>query len=490
MTPGITDKVVVITGASRGLGEARARHLASEGAKVVLGARRLDRLRALAAEIGLPDGAAVQTDVTDREQMSAVKAAAPAVAPQGGERHDWRVLAVLSALMGFASISTDFYLPALPTMTAALGSDPGTIEFTISGYLIGFSVGQLLWGPIGDRYGRRLPVAVGLVLFIVGSAGCGLSDSAQALIGWRVVQSVGACAGVVLARAMVRDLYAGDRAARMLSTLMTVMAITPLLGPVLGGQILAVAGWRAIFAVLVGVGALTLAALFTLPETLGPGQRNPERLGSALLRYGSLLRQRRLLGYAGAGAFFYGGMFAYVAGTPFAYISYYHLPAQLYGLLFGAGIVGIMGTNIMNSRLVTRFGGDRLLLLGTAIAAASGIAVAEAGRTGWGGLAGLVIPLFVFVSATGLIVANSIAGALSSYPQRAGAVSALVGAIQYGSGIVGSAAVGVFADGTPWPMAWVIALGGIGSLSCAWFLVPARPDGSDPATNRKEITRC
>jgi DHA1 family bicyclomycin/chloramphenicol resistance-like MFS transporter len=149
------------------------------------------------------------------------------------------VLAVLSALMAFASISTDFYLPALPTMATALRAGAGTIELTIAGYLIGFSVGQLLWGPIGDRHGRRVPVAIGLVLFVLGSAGCALSGSAPAIIGWRVVQAVGACAGVVLTRAMVRDLYAGNRAAQMLSTLMTVMAIAPLLGPILGGQILA-----------------------------------------------------------------------------------------------------------------------------------------------------------------------------------------------------------------------------------------------------------
>jgi DHA1 family bicyclomycin/chloramphenicol resistance-like MFS transporter len=183
--------------------------------------------------------------------------------PDVAGRHGVRVLAVLSALMGFASISTDFYLPALPAIAGALHASAGTVEFTISFYLAGFSLGQLLWGPIGDRYGRRAPVAVGLILFIIGSAGCALAGSGTALIIWRVVQAVGACAGVVLARAMVRDLYEGNRAAQMLSALMTVMAIAPLLGPILGGQILALAGWRAIFWTLTGVGALTLAALFT-----------------------------------------------------------------------------------------------------------------------------------------------------------------------------------------------------------------------------------
>lgn len=255
------------------------------------------------------------------------------------------------------------------------------------------------------------------------------------MIGWRILQVVGVCAGVVLARAMVRDLYAGARAAQMLSTLMTVMAIAPLLGPIVGGQILKLAPWQAIFWTLVGVGIATLLAALTLPETLPPERRNREPLGQAMARYLLLLRHRRVMGYAAAEGFFYGGMYAYIAGTPFAYISYYHVPAQLYGLLFAAGIVGIMVTNLVNARLVLRLGTVRLLRLGTAGAALSAVVLAVNAWTGWGGLMGLVVPLLVFVAMTGFIVANSIAGALSSFPERAGAVSALVGAIHYGSGI-------------------------------------------------------
>src|SRR4051812_9087258 len=387
-------------------------------------------------------------------------------------RHGWRVLAILSALMGFASISTDLYLPAMPAMGQSLGASPGMVEWTVSGYLIGFSVGQLLWGPIGDRFGRRLPVGSGLILFVIGSAGCAMAGSTWAIIGWRVVQAVGASAGVVLGRAMVRDLYEGDRAAKMLSTLMMVMAIAPLLGPILGAQILALAGWRTIFWTLVGVGLATLAALFTLPETLPTQRRNCEPLTRALIQYGTLLRDRRLIGFAGSSGFFYGGMFAYIAGTPFAYISYYHVPPQFYGLLFGVGIIGIMATNLLNARLVMRLGSERLLIRGTGAAALAGVLLAVTAWTGWGGLWGLAVPLFLFISATGFIVANSIAGALAGFPERAGAVSALIGAIHYGSGIIGSALVSAFADGTPWPMGWVIALAGIGSLLCARLLVP------------------
>jgi len=391
---------------------------------------------------------------------------------QDADGHGLRILAILSVLMAFASISTDLYLPALPTMALALRADAGTVELTISGYLIGFSLGQLLWGPVSDRYGRRLPVAIGLVLFIAGSAGCAVSTNAPMLVGWRALQAVGACASVVLARAMVRDLYTGHRAAQMMSTLMTVMAIAPLLGPSAGGLILHVASWRAIFWTLVGVGLATLAALYTLPETLPTERRNRQPLHRAVAGYAELLGHRRVLGYAGAGGFFYGGIYAYIAGTPSAYITYYHVSPQFYGVLFGAGIVGIMLTNQINSRLVMRLGSDRLMRAGTIGAAIAGILLALDAWTGWGGLTGLVIPLFLFISATGFIVANSIAGALGSFPERAGSMSALIGAIQYGTGITGSALVGLFADGTPWPMGCVIVLMSIGSVLCALLLVP------------------
>jgi DHA1 family bicyclomycin/chloramphenicol resistance-like MFS transporter len=362
----------------------------------------------------------------------------------------------------------------MPAIGKALGASTGLMEFTISGYLIGFSLGQLLWGPISDRYGRRLPVALGLVLFVIGSAGCALSYTGGAMIGWRVVQALGACASVVLARAMVRDLYAGHRAAQMMSTLLTVMAIAPLLGPIVGAQILQLGSWRAIFWTLVGVGIATLLALFTLPETLPPGQRNHEPLTRALANYLQLLRHRRVMGYAGTGGFFYGGRFAYLAATPFAYINFYHVPPRFYGLLFGTGIVGIMAANLLNARLVMRLGSDALLRAGTAGAAFAGLVLVLDARTGWAGLAGLAVPLFFFLAATGFIVANSIAGALADFPGRAGSVSALVGAVHYGSGIVGSALVGLCADGTPWPLGWVVGLSGIGAAACAWFFLPRR----------------
>ena len=183
------------------------------------------------------------------------------------------LLLVLSVLLGFASISTDLYLPALPIMGTVLGASQGTLEMTISGYLLGFSLGQLFWGPISDRFGRRLPLLIGLTIFVAASAGCATASDAAQLVGFRVLQAVGASAGVVLARAMVRDLYDRDRSARVLSTLMTIMAVAPLLGPSVGGQILALSSWRAIFWTLVVIGLATFLAVTTLGESHPQEQR-------------------------------------------------------------------------------------------------------------------------------------------------------------------------------------------------------------------------
>jgi MFS transporter, DHA1 family, multidrug resistance protein len=385
--------------------------------------------------------------------------------------HDLRTLLILSVLMAFSSISTDIYLPALPAMADALHAGTGAMEFTISGYLVGFSLGQFFWGPLSDRIGRRRPIAIGMVLYIVGSAGCAMSHGVEGMIAWRAVQAIGACASVTLARAIVRDLYAGHRAAQMMSTLMIVTALAPMLGPSVGGLIIAVAQWRAIFWMLAVVGLLTLAALYTLPETLAPERRLREPLSHVFSTYRMLLGQPRLLGYAGVGGFLYGGIFAYVAGTPFAYITVHHVSPQHYGLLFALGSVGIMSMNLVNVRLVARLGSDRLLRTGAFGACIAGILAAIAARTGWGGLAGLAIPLILFVSCIGLIAANAITGALNLFPGVSGSVSALIGASQFGAGIFGSALVGVFADGTPWPLGALMAFFGVGSMLCAVFLV-------------------
>lgn len=367
--------------------------------------------------------------------------------------------AILAVLLAFASLSTDLYLPAMPAMGAELGAGQGALEFTISGYLAGFALGQLFWGPVSDRFGRRGPLLAGLVVFVLGCALCALAGSVGQLIAGRLVQAFGASASVVLARAMVRDLFERDAAARLLSTLMTIMAIAPMVGPSLGSQILALSSWRAIFWLLCVVGLATLAAVLTLPETLKT--RAPLSAPAVLSRYRGLFANRRFIAHVAVGGFFYMGVFAYVAGSPFAFVTYRQLSPLAYGVVFASSTAGLIVANMANARLVPRLGSARLLALGTRGALVFGLVTAAVAATDLGGTAGLALALFLFVAMNGFIAANAIAGALSSVTEGTGAASAVAGSLQYGGGVIGSALVSLLANGTPWPMGAVVALSGV-----------------------------
>ncbi|WP_322743255.1 multidrug effflux MFS transporter [Marivivens aquimaris] len=380
-----------------------------------------------------------------------------------------RTLATLAILLGFASISTDLFLPALPAMAADLNAPQGQLELVVSTYLFGFGFGQLLWGPVSDRFGRRGPILIGVMVFVLGSAGCALATEAWHVILWRVVQALGASAGVALARAMVRDLYERDRAAKVMSGLMMVMAIAPLVGPTVGAQILAFASWQAIFWTLVALGIGVMLAVAVLPESLPIDERSEGAIWHAFRDYGRHFRNRALLLPTAALGFYYTGVFGGIAGAPFAFISYYELSPQAYALVFASGVFGLLLTNAVNVRLVVRLGSERMLLVGAIGAALSGALMFVVTLTGWQGALGLIAANFLFMAMNGLITANAVAGALAGVRQGAGSASAVVGAIQYGSGMIGAALVSGLANGTPVPMGVVIVLSGIGCLICAWL---------------------
>lgn len=380
------------------------------------------------------------------------------------------VTATLAALMAFASLSTDIYLPALPDMARHFGHG---VELTLSTFLIGFSLGQIVWGPIGDRMGRRGPILAGLVLFIVGSVGCALSATLPQLLGWRLVQAFGACAGPVLARAMVRDLHTRDRAAQMLSILMLVMGIAPLLGPLIGGQLLHFGTWRLSFWLLVAISVAVMIAVLRLSETLPPERRTTTPIARSFAVYLTLLKDPVVLGYGIAGGCYYAGIYTYVGGSPFAYISYYHVAPGAYGLLFALGIFGQMVLGLLNSRLVMHRGSESMARAGAALIGASSLLTLVVTWTGFGGLPGLVIALLLFMSGNGIFIANVVAGAMDAHPEHAGATSALVGAMQFGSGVFATALLGWLADGTPRPMGAIIAAVGLGAM-IATFAVTSR----------------
>lgn len=353
---------------------------------------------------------------------------------------------ILSGLMAFTSLSTDIYLPAMPTMAKDLH---GNVELTITGFLIGFTIAQLIWGPISDHMGRRKPLFIGMVLFIIGSAGCALSTSITQIVFWRVFQALGACTGPMLARAMIRDLFARTRAAQMLSTLVLVMAIAPIAGPLIGGQIIRLSTWHSIFWLLVVIGALMFISLNWLPETLPEEKRVKASLAGAFRNYRSLLTNGRFMRYTLSLTFYYVGAYAFITGSPFVYISYYHVDPQHYGWLFALNIVGVMAMSVVNRRLVQRHSLEQLLKYATMLAALAAVALALLVKLESGGIVAIIVSIFLLFSMNGIIAATSTAAALDAVPNIAGSASALIGALQYGSGIISSLLLAAFSDGTP-----------------------------------------
>ncbi|EAC0628338.1 Bcr/CflA family efflux MFS transporter [Salmonella enterica] len=371
---------------------------------------------------------------------------------------------ILSALMAFTSLSTDIYLPAMPIMANELRGDA---ELTITGFLIGFCLAQLIWGPISDRFGRRPPLIIGMVLFIIGSAGCALSTDITHIVFWRVFQALGACTGPMLARAMIRDLFSRTRAAQMLSTLTIVMAIAPIVGPLLGGQMIKFTSWHAIFWLLTAIGVFMLLSLYWLPETLPPERRVSSSIGGAFQTYYRLLSNVNFMKFTLCLTFYYVAVYAFIAGSPFVYITYFHVDPQHYGWLFAVNIVGVMGLSAVNRRLVQRHPLETLLKGAVLIAATASLVLAVATKLHVGGIALIGLAIFILFSMNGIIAATATAAALDAAPNAAGSASALIGSLQYGSGIISSLLLAMFSDGTPWTMGWIITLFTLASAAMA-----------------------
>lgn len=373
---------------------------------------------------------------------------------------------ILSALMAFTSLSTDIYLPALPDMRIDL---QGNVELTITGFLIGFAIGQLIWGPISDRIGRKKPLFIGMILFTIGSAGCALSQSIEQMVFWRIFQAFGGCIAPMLARAIIRDCFAKTQAAQMFSTLIVIMAIAPIAGPLLGGQLIKISTWHSIFWLLAFIGVLMFASLWYLPETHPSEKRSTTSLLTAFGQYGQLFANKSFMAYTLSVTFFYFGVYAFITGSPFVYISYYHIDPQYYGWIFGVNIIGVAALSFVNRSLVKRFTLDTLLHASTAIAMISAITLGICVYTHTGGLLSILITIFIIFSMNGIIAATATVAALDGVPHIAGSASALIGALQYGSGIISSLLLAWFSDGTPWTMTWIIMLACIFSAAMIWI---------------------
>ncbi|AZC48337.1 MULTISPECIES: multidrug effflux MFS transporter [Pseudomonas] len=372
-----------------------------------------------------------------------------------------RTILILGALSAFGPLAIDFYLPAFPAMALAFGTDEKHVQLTLAAYFLGLSIGQLAYGPVADRFGRRIPLLVGVGLFTLASLACAYAPNLEWLIGARFVQALGGCAGMVISRAVVSDKCDAVGSAKVFSQLMLVMGLAPILAPMLGGLLVNLYGWQSIFIMLTLFSALAgLAVALGLPESL-PAQVPRQPLSGALRQYGRLLADRVFLGHALTGGIAIAGMFAYIAGSPFVFIKLYGVPAEHFGWFFGINAGGFILVAQINARLLAKRGPAFLLARTVWIYLLGGLALLAVSSLHPAQLWPLLVPLFICIASLGCIIPNASACAMNGQGARAGSASAMLGCLQFSVAAGAAALVGVLHDGSAVPMATVISLCGI-----------------------------
>ena len=369
--------------------------------------------------------------------------------------------------------SIDMYLPALPAIGASLDATAGAVQGTLAIYFLGLAFGQVLYGPLSDRYGRRAPLFVGFGLYTIAAVACALAPDVQALTAARLVQALGGCAGMVIARAVVRDVTDERGAVRLMAQLMLVMGVAPIVAPMVGGAVLPVFGWRGIFWLLVIYGAtmLTVIALF-LPESLPEERRRRDGLFEVVRVWRGLLGNRRFVGHALTGGFIIGGMFAYISGSPFVFMELHGVKAEHFGFYFGANALGIMVMGQVVGRLAQRIAPVRLLPVVIWVPFVAGLALLFVSATGIGGFVALLVTLFGYIAMIGAVMPLTVALGMGPHGAVAGSASALMGTLQFGIGASVGALLGALQDGTAVPMALVIAGCGVAGWTARRGLAP------------------
>lgn len=354
------------------------------------------------------------------------------------------------------------YLPSLPGMAQSFDVSQALAQLTLTTFLIGFSVGMLVYGPLSDAFGRRPVLLAGVVLYALSTLCCVFAPTVLSLATLRFVEALGAGSASVLARAIARDAHAPSQAAKVLSLLQIISSVGPLLAPLIGGQLLLLGGWRAVFALLTVYGGVCAYLVWArVPETWPREKRAKAALRNSFFAYGRLLTDPTALGHLLCGGMSFGAMFAYIAGTPFVYIDYYKVTPQHYGWFFAVNVIGLVGGSLLNAKLVGRVGTLRMISWASGISIAAALLAGLACETGWGGLPMLAWALFFVVATIGVLGANCVTDLMHRYPNNAGAAAALFGAVQFALGAASGAAVGLLSNGTPSALGEVIVFCGL-----------------------------
>ena len=383
-----------------------------------------------------------------------------------------RTILILGALSAFGPLAIDFYLPGFPAMALAFGTDEQHIQLTLAVYFLGLSIGQLAYGPIADRFGRRVPLLAGVVLFTLSSLACAFAPNLDTLIAARFIQALGGCAGMVLSRAIVSDRCDAIGSAKVFSQLMLVMGLAPILAPMLGGLLVNTWGWHWIFFLLTAFSALAgVAVALGLPESM-PAHHPRQPLSGALRQYLRLVKDPMFLGNALTGGIAMAGMFAYVAGSPFVFIKLYGVPAEHYGWLFGSNAAGFILVAQINARMLAKRGPAYMLSRAVWVYLAAALSLLAVCSLHTTQLWPLMVPLFLCIASLGCIIPNASACAMSGQGARAGSASALLGCLQFSVSAGSASLVGALYDGSAIPMALVIS--GCGVLAVMLAVVTQR----------------
>jgi MFS transporter, DHA1 family, multidrug resistance protein len=371
-----------------------------------------------------------------------------------------RHVLVLGSLMALSAAGTDAYLPAFPNIAQGLGTGEDRVQLTLVSYFLALAVGQLLYGPVSDQVGRKKPLYAGLGLFVLASVGCAFAPSVEMLIAMRFLQGVGACAGMVLSVAAVRDLHSGVEAARMLSLMMLVLAVSPLLAPLSGSVLILFFPWTSVFWLLALLGVLCMLLVGRhLEETNPVEKRASGGVGGAFVTYAELLRDRRIVGLIVIMAAAQAGFFAYLVGAPFIFLTLHGVSPGAFSLLFGLLGMSLILCAQANARLIRAFGAPRVLVAALLVYASAGGGLLLAAMWGADRLPLTVAMLMVCVGSIGVIMPTGTVLALEPYGRIAGAASSLLGSTRFIGGVLGGLLITVFFDGTARPVASVIFAG-------------------------------
>jgi DHA1 family bicyclomycin/chloramphenicol resistance-like MFS transporter len=382
-------------------------------------------------------------------------------------------IAILGLLIGLSPLAIDMYLPSMPAIATGLGASTEAVQQSLTVFLIGFSLPQLIFGPLSDAVGRRHVIIGGVLLFIVGSLLCAMATDIDGLLISRALQAAGAAAMAVTVPALVRDRYSREDFARTLSFIMMVMAVAPLVAPMLGALVLTLGGWRHIFWVLVLI-ALTGLTLFYryVDESLPSEKRTALKPAALLQNYGALLRDRHAFCHMLSAGFIFAGMMAFVAASPFVYIELYGVAEQYYGLLFGLNVITLMVLTTLSNRFI-HLGSKRILMAAFALVGLVSLLLIALSLMPQPPLFLIVLGAMAFVGTYGMISAHTLSEVMHRFSQISGSTSALGGSLRFGVGSLGGAAVGLIHNGTSVPMTSVMAACGLlGSLA---FLAAGRP---------------